>query len=73
MSLIEKLANGEEFDEVEPIGTNYEEARRQAYGILKNWNVNMVHVLIKLITEIQKRDKQIEMFEYTQCWRKRRP
>ena len=71
--LLESLARGEDFQDVDPVGTNYEDARRQAYGILKNWNVNLVYVLIKLITEIQKKDKQIEMFEYTQCWRKRRP
>ena len=73
MSLVESLARGEEFEEVDPIGTNYQDARRQAYGILKNWNVNMVHVLIKLITKIQEQDKQIEMLEYQTKWRKRRP
>lgn len=73
MNIIEQLANGEYFEYVDPVGTNYAEAHRQANGIAKNWNVNLVDVLIVLITEIQKKDKQIEMLEYNQSWRKRRP
>ena len=73
MNIINDLAEGKDFEDVDPVGTNYADARRQAYGIVKNWNVNMVAVLIKLITEIQLKDKQIEMLEYQTKWRKRRP
>ncbi len=73
MSLLDDLSEGKDFEDVDPVGTNYVEARQQAYCILKNWNVNMVPVLIKIITEIQLKDKQIEMLEYQTKWRKRRP
>ena len=71
--IVETLARGGDFEDVDPVGTNYELADEQAYGILKNWNVNMVSVLIALITKIQQDKKTIEMFEYNQKWRKRRP
>ena len=73
MDIVESLAKGEDLEDVDPVGTNYADARRQAYGIVKMWNVNMVAVLIKLITELQLKDKQIEMLKYNQKWRKRRP
>lgn len=72
-SMLDTLASGSVFERVDPVGTDYEDARRQAYGILKNWNLSMVDVLIKMITKIQKQAKSIEMFEYNQKWRKRRP
>lgn len=72
-NVVELLASGDDFAEVERIGTNEQEARRQAYAILEHWQYTMVPVLVALITEIQKQDKQIEMLEYQTKWRKRRP
>jgi len=71
--IVETLASGGTFEDVEPIGTNYDTARRQAYSIVSCWNMTMVPVLIKLITKIQEQDKTIEMLEYQTKWRKRRP
>ena len=71
--IAEVLANGDDFQDVDPVGTNYEKARLQAYAILDHWNHQMIPVLTALITKIQEQQKSIEMFEYNQKWRKRRP
>lgn len=72
-NLVEILARGDDFEEVEQIGTNEQDARRQAYEILGHWQYTMVPVLIALITKIQQQDNSIEMLEYQTKWRKRRP
>lgn len=71
--IVEILASGGEFEEVDRIGTNEELARRQAYEIMHHWDFEMIPVLIALVTKIQEQAKSIEMFEYNQKWRKRRP
>ena len=70
--IVERLASGDEFTEVDRVGTNEIIARKQAYDMVKHWQ-KMVPVLISLITKIQEQDKQIEMLEYQTKWRKRRP
>ena len=71
--IVERLASGDEFTEVDRVGTNEIIARKQAYDMVKHWQYKMVPVLISLITKIQEQDKQIEMLEYQTKWRKRRP
>ena len=70
--LVEQIASGE-CHEVDSVGTDFINARRQAYEILGLWNMQMTPVLVALITKIQQQQKAIKMFEYNQRWRKRRP
>ena len=69
--IAEVLAKGE-CPVVDNVGTNAQDAGIYARSIVVNHD-DMVPVLIALITKIQEQTKSIEMFEYTQCWRKRRP
>ena len=71
---IEAMAVGAEPPLVDPVGTNYKEALEQARGILMHWeHADLVPVLVALIAKIQQQKSTIEMFEYNQNWRKRRP
>lgn len=71
---IDAMAAGAEPPLVDPVGTNYVEAVEQARGILMHYEHDeLVPVLVALIAKIQQQQKSIEMFEYAQKWRKRRP
>lgn len=71
---IQLMAEGCEPPIVDPVGTNYVEAVEQARGILMHYEHDkLVPVLVALIAKIQQQQKSIEMFEYNQKWRKRRP
>lgn len=71
MNTVEALARGKVI-EVDPVGNNYKDAFEQAKGIINHSTMLSSGVLVALITEIQLKDKQIEMLEYTQSWRMRR-
>ena len=69
--IAERLAKGEEPIN-DPVGTNYQEACRQSCEIVRTQD-SIGPALVKLIMKIQEQQKAIEMFEYNQGWRKRRP
>ena len=71
--IVERLARGEEPPKIDIVGTNSDDAYTQANQIAVEHYGNMVPVLMALITRMQEQDKSIEMFEYNQKWRKRRP
>jgi len=70
--IVERLARGE-VTSVDAVGTNHAKAWKQASDIVNNTTMTTHGVLVALITRMQEQDKSIEMFEYTQKWRKRRP
>ena len=71
--IIERLARGDEPPKIDMCGENAWTANTQANQIAVHHHHNMVDVLKAMITRMQEQDKSIEMFEYTQKWRKRRP
>ena len=73
-NIAQLLAEGVPPPYIDPVGTNYKDALDQAerIGIMQPRHATTA-VLLALITKIQEQQKQIEMFEYSQRWRKRRP
>lgn len=67
------IAEGNEVPEIDMVGENAWTADTQANQIAVRHFHDMVPVLKALITKIQEQQKAIEMFEYNQKWRKRRP
>lgn len=67
------IAEGNEVPEIDMCGENAWNADTQANQIAYRHFHDMVPVLKVLITKIQQQQKAIEMFEYNQKWRKRRP
>ena len=71
--VVNRLAHGEIIT-IDPVGTDYSDAVKQARDI---WAYHQAHgiqqALVALITKIQQDAKTIEMLEYNQKWRKRRP
>lgn len=73
-NIVERLAAGDAPPLIDPVGDNYKVACEQAAAILKNqFGPHVTLSLLALITKIQQQQKSIEMLEYNQKWRKRRP